>query len=192
MNMIVCMRDLIGEDILAGAVNGKSVFARCVSIIGDEPDQPTVLFLDFSDVVVATASALRESVVALKAYKRSIGSNLYPVLTNINSSIEDEVQVLMDARNVAIIACDLAREGSVSQIRLIGKLDPKQAMTFELVTRLNGADAGSLMKKFGEEEKTTSTTAWNNRLAGLVQRGLLREFTIGRSKFYRPLLEEMS
>ena len=60
----------------------------------------------------------------------------------------------MDARNDAIIACDLAREGSVSQIRLIGKLDPKQAMTFELVTRLNGADAGSLMKKFGEEEKT--------------------------------------
>ena len=112
------------------------------------------------------------------------------MLSNINDSIKDEVQVLMDARNDAIVACNLASNGGVSNVRLIGDLDPKQAITFEHVIRLNGADAGSLMKKFGEEEKTTSTTAWNNRLVGLVQRGLLREFTNGRSKYYRPLFEE--
>lgn len=186
------MKDLVGKEILAGAVNGKNIFASCVSMTGEEPNQPTALFLDFADIEVATASALRESVIALKTYKRSIGSNLYPVLANINDSVKDEVLVLMHARNDAIIACNLASNGNVCGIHLIGELDPKQAMTFEHVTRLNGADAGSLMKKFGEEEKTTSTTAWNNRLAGLVQRGLLREFTDGRSKFYRPLLEEAS
>lgn len=190
--MIIRMRDLVGKSILAGAVNGKTVFANCVSMIGDEPDQPMALFLDFADIDVATASALRESVVALKAYKRSINSNLYPVLANINESIEDEIQVLMDARNDAIIACILTSDGGVTDIRLIGNLDPKQAITFELVINLNGADASSLMKKFGAEEKTISTTAWNNRLASLVQRGLLREFTNGRSKFYRPLLEEVN
>ena len=190
--MILHMKDLVGADILAGAVNGKAVFANSVSKTSAEPKEPTALFLDFSGIEVATASALRESVIALKAYKRSIGSNLYPVLANINDNIEDEIRVLMDARNDAIIACTLDGDGRVSGARLIGDLDPKQAMTFRLVVRLNGADAGSLMKKFGEEEKTTSTTAWNNRLAGLVQRGLLREFTNGRSKFYRPLLEEAS
>ena len=188
--MIIRMKELIGTDILAGAINGKTVFASCVSMTGDEPREPTALFLDFHEIQVATASALRESVIALKAYKRSIGSNLYPVLANINDSIEDEVQVLMDARNDAIIACALGPNGAVTDVRLIGDLDPKQAMTFELVIELNGADAGSLMKQFGRQENITSTTAWNNRLSGLVQRGLLREFTNGRSKFYRPLLEE--
>jgi hypothetical protein len=190
--MIVHIRDLIKTDILAGAINGKTVFATCVSLTADDPVEPTALFLDFTDIEVATASALRESVIALKAYKRSIASNLYPVLANVNDSIQDEIHVLMDARNDAIIACNRADDGRVSQVRLIGDLDPKQAMTFELVSRLNGADAGGLMKQFGKKEKTTSTTAWNNRLSSLVQRGLLREFTNGRSKFYRPLLEEAS
>lgn len=188
--MIIQMKDIVGKDFLAGAVNGKAVFTRCVSMTVAEPDQPTALFLDFSGIEVATASALRESVIALKAYKRSIGSNLYPVLANINDSIEDEIEVLMDARNDAILACDLSDNDEVSRTRMIGTLDPKQAMTFKLVIELNGADAGSLMKEFGKLENTTSTTAWNNRLAGLVQRGLLREFTYGRSKYYRPLLEE--
>lgn len=188
--MIIRMKDLVGKDILAGAVNGKTVFANCVSMSGVEPDQPTALYLDFANIEVATASALRESVIALKTYKRSIGSNLYPVLANINDSVEDEIQVLMDARNDAIVACDLSDNGNVSGMRLIGDLDPKQAMTFDLVLELKRVDAGSLMKQFGEAEKTTSTTAWNNRLASLVQRGLLREFTNGRSKYYRPLFEE--
>ena len=188
--MIISIRDLINSDILAGVANGKAVFASCVSMTGEEPDEPNALFLDFGDIEVATASALRESVIALKAYKRSICSKQYPVLANINDSIEDDVRVLMDARNDAIITCNFESGGAVSNIRLIGNLDPKQAMTFNLVSQLNGADASSLMERFGKEEKTTSTTAWNNRLAGLVQRGLLREFTYGRSKFYRPLLEE--
>ena len=188
--MIVHMRDLIDTDILAGVAMGKAVFASCVSLAGQEPDEPNALFLDFGDIVVATASALRESVVALKAYKRSVGSRQYPVLANINESIEDDVRVLMDARNDAIVTCDIGDDGSVSNARLLGNLDPKQAMTFHLVTRLSGADAGSLMEQFGEKEKTTSITAWNNRLAALVQRGLLREFTNGRSKFYRPILDE--
>src|SRR5690606_31852920 len=134
--MIIRMKDLIGTDILAGAVNGRAVFAGSISMTGEEPDAPTALFLDFADVEVATASALRESVIALKTYKRSIGSNLYPVLANINDSIEDEVRVLMDARNDAIIACNLSGDGGVSGVRLIGELDPKQAMTFKLVIRL--------------------------------------------------------
>ena len=190
--MIIDMADLVGKDVFAGAVNGKAVFASCISSTSGEPDEPTALLLDFSGIEVATASALRESVVALKAYKRSIGSKLYPVLANINESIVDEVQVLMDAKNDAIVSCDLDNRETTFNVRLIGKLDPKQAMTFGLVKQLNGADAGRLMKEFGEQEQTTSTTAWNNRLAGLVQRGLLREFVSGRAKFYRPLFDEVS
>lgn len=192
MAMIIKMEELANNGVLAGSIRGKEIFASCISITSSEPTEPIALFLDFSGVEVATASFLRESVIALKTYKRAVGSKQYPVLANVNLSIEDEFVVLTDARNDAIIACDLNDENRVSRVRMIGELDPKQAMTFELVKNLNGADASSLMEQFGKEEKTTSTTAWNNRLASLVQRGLLLEFTKGRAKFYRPIIVEAS
>ena len=76
------------------------------------------------------------------------------------------------------------------RVELIGTLDPKQQMTFELVLKFGEVDANYLMEKFGELEKTKSTTAWNNRLSNLASRGIIREYTKGRSKFYRPLIME--
>lgn len=189
--MIMNLKKMAGADILAGAVNGKRLFVSMITEASPEPDEPTPLFLDFTDVEVATASFLRESAVALKTYMRTASSKFYPVLANVSDEIGEEVAVLMEARNDAIMVCELDAQGSVTGIRMIGHLDPKQEMTFRLVEKLSKADAVSLMQKYGEAEKTKSATAWNNRLNGLVQRGLVREFSRGRSKFYRPLLEEI-
>lgn len=189
--MIINMKTISGGEILAGAVNGKMVFATSVSDTSVEPEGPVALFMDFEGVVCATASFLRETVIALKAYKRNIGSMYYPVVCNINDDIVDEIVVLTESRKDAIIACDRTVDGTVTNVRMIGELDPKQAMTFEFVRELNTTDARSLMKKFGEVEKTTSTTAWNNRLSSLVARGVVREFSHGRAKFYKPLFDEV-
>lgn len=177
------------DPVLSGAVNGKTAFASMVKEIDDEPTSPSALYLDFTDVRVATASYLRESVFALKAYLRNINSRYYPVAANANDSVYDELLTIAHARNDAIIGCRLNAQNVVSDISLIGQLDPKQKMTFELVNDLKQADAGRLMQRYGEEEQTASTTAWNNRLAGLAARGLIREFTRGRAKYYRPVLE---
>ncbi|MFN4228449.1 hypothetical protein [Parvibaculum sp.] len=177
------------EPVLSGAVNGKTAFAAMVRAIDHEPPKPTALYLDFGDVAVATASYLRESVFALKAYLRNVGSSYYPVAANANDSVYDELLTIASARNDAIISCSLSSQGTVSDISLIGHLDPKQQLTLELVNQLKDADAVSLMEKYGEEEQLTSTTAWNNRLAGLAARGLIREFKRGRAKYYRPVLE---
>ena len=177
------------EPVLSGAINGKTAFATMVKEIGQEPSDPIVLYLDFANVSVATASYLRESVFALKAYLRNIGSKFYPVAANVNESVYDELLTIAHAKNDAIISCNLSTQGVVSDISLIGQLDPKQQMTFDLVNELQDTDAGSLMKQYGEREQVTGTTAWNNRLAGPAARGLIREFTRGRAKYYRPVLE---
>lgn len=177
------------DPVLSGAINGKMAFATMVRAIDQQVSAPKALYLDFADVGVATASYLRESVFALKAYLRNIGSKYYPVAANANDSVFDELLTIANARNDAIISCSLSVQGAVSDISLIGQLDPKQQMTFELVNELKDADAGRLMRQYGEEEQVTSTTAWNNRLAGLAARGLIREFTRGRAKYYRPVLE---
>ena len=185
------IREMSNASVLSGAVNGKRLFGSMIAEASPEPEEPTPLFLDFSGIDIATASFLRESAVALKAYMRATSSKFYPVLANLAAETREEVAVLMDARNDAILVCSIDEDETVKDVEMIGQLDPKQEMTFRLVQKMTTADAGSLMQEFGEAEKTKSTTAWNNRLNGLVQRGLVREYSKGRSKFYRPLIEEV-
>ncbi len=176
-----------GEPILAGAANGRAAFASLVQAISGEPEEPSPLFVDFGEVDVATASFLRESLFALKGHLRHVGSKYYPVAANPNESVYDEILTIANARNDAIISCQLSKAGVVTNVDLIGHLDPKQQLTFDLVSELKNADANLLMEKFGDE--AVKSTAWNNRLAGLAARGLIREYAKGRAKYYRPVLE---
>lgn len=175
--------------VLAGANNGKVAFGSIVRSIDKEPPTPTPLFLDFKDVEVATASFLRESIFALKLYLRSVRSNIYPVVANSNEAVYEELLLVANARGDAIICCDLSAADKPSEIGLIGQLDPKQQETFDLVNELKIADAIGLMEKYDAEEDKKSPTKWNNRLAGLASRGLILEFSRGRAKYYRPVLE---
>ncbi|BCH55352.1 hypothetical protein RvVAR031_29620 [Agrobacterium vitis] len=171
-------------------MNGRIAFSEIIKSIPDDRGVPQPLFLDFGSINVATASYIRESVFALKLYLRAKSSYYYPVVANANADVWDEVSVIASARNDVIVACNVADDDTVTNIELIGSLDPKQQMTFELVLKFGEVDANYLMDQFGELEKTKSTTAWNNRLASLASRGIIREYTRGRSKFYRPLLME--
>ena len=85
--------------------------------------------------------------------------------------------------------CTLNREGIPGSPRLLGALEPKQRITFDLVKELGETDAGELMRTAkGTEE--VGQTAWNNRLASLSRLGLLMELNHGRVKRYRPLTLE--
>lgn len=174
------------EPVLAGALNGKFAFSLMIQGIKGNPVSATPLFIDFQNVQVATASFLRESVFSLKSYLRAMDSKYYAVAANVNDSVYDEILMVAHAKNDAIISCRLDENDQVSDIGLVGQLDPKQQITFDLVNRLREADANTLKERYGEAEKTT---AWNNRLAGLAARGLIREFSKGRAKYYRPVLE---
>jgi hypothetical protein len=188
---MIDMKEVAGEVILTGAGAGKASALKVVEKAGPEPAEPCPLLLDFSGIDIATASYLRESVYALKSYLRSSGSRFYPVVANANDKVREELAVIADARNDVVLAVETDATGAVTRQTVIGSLDPKQAMTFERVKELKRTDAGTLMERFGSEEKTTSTTAWNNRLAGLVARGLILEHTRGRAKFYEPLFAEV-
>jgi hypothetical protein len=88
-----------------------------------------------------------------------------------------------------MLACKLAEGGKVAKLHLVGELDPKHRQTFDLVMQLDGTDAGTLMREYGEAEAVTRT-AWNNRLAALASMGLVVESSHGRAKRYMPVLQE--
>ena len=190
--MRIQMRDLAEDDgrVLAGAPTGMRVLGKLVARTGDEPADPEPVFLDFEGVDVATASFLRETVIAFRDRVRGRRSNLYPVVANAGPLIADELGVLVGTQGDVLMLCSLDAKGAASGHRLIGNLDPKQRVTLDLINRLGETDAAQLMREHGKSEKITVQTAWNNRLAALANLGLVVELTRGRAKRYRPLFSE--
>ncbi|MGG5812227.1 hypothetical protein [Falsiroseomonas sp. CW058] len=183
------MNEMGGGEVLAGAVNGRHTLGRMLAAAAAEPDQPAPVFLDFAGVEVATASFLRESVLAFRDAVRGRRSRLYPVIANPNDAVRDDLAELVGPRGDVLMACVLDPAGSVTQAAPIGELDPKQRLTFDLVRKHGETDAAALMRAYGEEEGTKHATAWNNRLSALAALGLVVEVSQGRAKRYRPLFE---
>lgn len=187
--MQIDMAELGGADVLAGVNNGKATLVRLLERVAAEPDGPQPVFLDFGAVKVATASFLRESCIALRNVIRGRDSFYYPVFANVNDPIRDELLELSRIRGEVFLTCRVTEDGKVSRAALIGELEAKQRLTFDLVKQHGETDAGELMRRYGKREQTRHTTAWNNRLSALAVLGLIAEVRIGRLKRYRPLLE---
>lgn len=189
--MKMAMREIAGSNVLAGAVSGRNAMQKLLAASDLEPGAPEPIFLDFTGVDVATASFLRESVLAYRDTIRVRRSKFYPVVSNANVMIEEELQQMLEARNEAILTCKLSGKAAVRRVILLGELDPKHLQTLELVRRFGETDAGTLLREHGLKEPVTRT-AWNNRLATLAGLGLVIEISRGRAKRYRSVLAEAS
>ena len=179
------LSDLAHDGILAGALTGRRILGRLLERITQEPETPEPLYLDFNGIEIATASFLRESILEFRNVVRRRWTNFYPVVANANDSVMEELSVLLTQRD-ALILCLLDEKGKPDSPQLLGDLEPKQRITFDLVKTLGEADAGELMRNSNDGDHV-GQTAWNNRLASLSKLGLLMETSRGRAKRYRPL-----
>lgn len=171
--------------VLAGSLDGQKAFA---GLVQQTPavSAPTVCFLDFRGVQVATTSFLRDSIVAYRAHARSTWPNIYPVAANLEFRVREDLEVILKARGDAYVICRLDEDDSVSAVELIGQIDGKQLLTLQEVIRMGEVDAPSLAARSDEK---VAPTAWNNRLGALAAKGILIEMSSGRNKRYRPVLE---
>ena len=173
--------------ILAGAQPGKRLFAHFVAC-SQGGSQPDIVFLDFDGVEFATASYLRESVVAFRDYARATLPNLYPVVANEYDAVREELDFFLRQRKDAMWSCALDEHDAVSAEELLGELDQAHRETFDAVRALGGASAPELARSNGTAVKAT---AWNNRLSQLAGRGLLVERKAGKTKTFIPVLENI-
>ena len=183
--MHIRIKDLAEGEILAGALRGRKILGLLLERIDEEPENPMPVYLDFKGITVATASFLRECIVEFRDIVRRRWSGYYPVVANANDSVTEELSVLLAQRDVLML-CTLDEEGKPGSPRLVGDLEPKQRLTFNLVSKLGEANAGKLMHS-SKDGDDVGQTAWNNRLASLSRLGLLMEISQGRAKRYRPL-----
>ena len=186
--MNVNMAELGGDEVLSGASHGRAVLADLLKATAREPSSITPILLNFEWVTVATSSFLRESVLAFRDAIRSRRSNYYPVVANPNSDVREELEDLLNRRGGVLMAC-VVKQGEVVETSLIGELDPKQRLTFDLVQQRRETDAAELMREFADTDRVKSSTAWNNRLASLASLGIVAEVSQGRSKRYKPIFD---
>lgn len=176
--------ELAGLSILSGAPSGREFFGKLVASLPAEPDAPEPLFLDFGKIQVATASFLRESILEFRNFVRGRKSNFYPVVANAASDIIDEIFELVQPRGDVIMTCNIGDDGEIVRSRHVGKLDPMQKLTFDLVSAQGVTTAAKLMESQAGDIKAT---AWNNRLASLSNLGLIYEQAQGRAKTYSSI-----
>ncbi len=182
-----CLLDLMdGQTVLSGVIAGRRLLS---ALIASTPSShaPTTSFLDFNGVEVATASFLRESVIAFRDYARQSLPNTYPVVANLNTAVAEELDFFARSRGDVLWSCDLDLQGKVIAARLIGDLDPVQRATFDAVLESGVTSAPELSTRFADAE--IGSTAWNNRLSALSSKGLLVERRHGKSKSFSSLLE---
>lgn len=177
-----------GDDVLAGAGPGAEALSELIGIVADLHESGVVV-LDFQGVDVATASFLRESVLGFRDYCRNSRATLYPLLANLGVKVREELEGLLRLKGDAVVVCDLNASGKVRNAVVVGTLDPKQKITLAAVLKAGKADAVTLARRDAEVK---NPTAWNNRLASLAAKGILRETRNGRSKIYQPVVEVLS
>ena len=179
------LMDMTDNEILAGALTGRRILGLLMEQVDGELDAPEPVYLDFNGIKIATASFLRECILECRDIMRRRWTHYYPVVANANESVTEELSVLLGQRDVLML-CDLDEEGNPRSPRVLGNLEPKQRIAFDLVSQFGEADAGELMRS-SKNSEDVGQTAWNNRLASLSKLGLLMELSQGRAKRYRPL-----
>jgi hypothetical protein len=183
--MRLYMEPYANGGVLAGSIDGQRAFADLVQKT-EVPAKPEAVFLDFNGVAVATASFLRDSIVAYRNHARSNWPSLYPVAANLAPRVREELDGWLKDRGEAFIVCSLDADGIATEATVIGVVDGKQGIALAGVVTLGETDVPTLAKHVDED---VAQTAWNNRLGALVTKGLIIEVTRGRNKRYRPILE---
>ncbi len=175
-----------GSTTLAGSAMGRQMLAKLIEITKPVAE-PTLAFLDFAEVDIATGSFLREAVMGFRDFCRNAAGMIYPVVANANATIEEELATYLRGRNDAIWACTLDTDGAANDPHILGELDAGQMNTIHLIAEHHPISAPELAKLRPDDK--IGTTAWNNRLATLSAKGMLKEVRHGKTKLFSPVME---
>ena len=180
----VSLKKLANNDVvLAGSSAGRRMSNALWEIA--KSSDPGLFVVDGLGIDVATSSFLREGIVEFRNLVRRERHDLYPVLSNLASDVEEELVGLLNQMGEAFWVFDVSQE-TVKRHRLIGRIDLKLRETLELIERGEGHDAATLWKSTNSTE-SIGVTAWNNRLANLSKQGLVFESKVGKQKYFHPL-----
>lgn len=170
---------------LAGAADGAAWFQAARPRI--DAAAPGLYAIDFAGVRIATVSWLREGVLALCRYAASMRPELRFVATTLAPLVREELEVALDATGAILIAAEIEPNSRPTRPIVLGRLDAALRDTLQAVDGKPEFDATFVSRAI----PGVGASAANNRLAALEAKGILLSERRGRSRLYRPLLENL-
>jgi hypothetical protein len=166
--MILPLRKLTASlSSLTGVSRARRLLSDLIAWTVDE--QPTgILFIDFDGINDASASFLRESVIAFRDWARSYVPELYPVLANISNGVREEFVTLLRDRGEAMPGCRLARGSEPVDPVVLGVLEPGLSETLTMIR-----DQGPVTLEDLRHASKTKPTTLSNRVASLIRQGFV-------------------
>ena len=114
---------------------------------------------------------------------------IYVAATNLSPALLGEFQDFLEPRKVPLMLVKKFNADVVSDIALIGHLDPVLRLTLNILAQQQKATAPILHGLFQNEKITV--TAWNNRLNDLHALRLVRRVRTNRGWEYEPLAKKI-
>jgi hypothetical protein len=165
---------------LTGVARARQLLAKLIAWTADEAPKGT-LIIDFTGIADASASFLREAILAFRDYVRAYQPELFPVLANIAANVREELDTLLKARGEAMPACRIDDAGRAVDADIIGALEASLSQTLAMI-RERGPLALSDLP--GE----TKASTWSNRLANLIRQGFIVPIPEANKRVYRYVL----
>jgi DNA-binding transcriptional ArsR family regulator len=170
---------------LAGAADGMAWFQAARLRL--DTAEPGLHALDFTSVRLATVSWLREGPLALRKYAAAMRPDILFIVANLAPLVREELEVAIEATGAMMIRADLSSDFQVRNPVLMGRLDPALCETLRVVEGQIEFDASFVSRAL----PGVGPSAANNRLAALESKGILKSERRGRTRVYRPLLEDI-
>jgi hypothetical protein len=185
MILDIC-RTAQGARVLAGRGPARKVLGKLIAEAVN-PAAPEIWMLDYLSADLVTGSFFSETFLAFTRHARTSLPNIYPIAGITEERSIHELEFLAESSGEVIPICSGMERGKLKAFRLIGSLDAHQEETLAIVTRLGQGTAKELFESATKTSAAIGITAWHNRLATLVRRGLLIEQSEGRQKTFRTL-----
>lgn len=181
-SLTIPLRDLTADfPALTGVSRARRLLATLIAWTADHTPKGT-LILDFTCLDNASASFLREAVLAFRDYVRAYQPDVFPVLANLTDEVKEEFDTLLRERGEALLGCQLNSSGVAVDGEVLGFLEPGLDQTLEMI-RARGQLA------LGDMPSETKPTTWSNRIASLVRQGFIVPIPEANKRRYRFVLE---
>jgi hypothetical protein len=169
---------------LTGKLGGTRDFPKFMAAVMATPEGSTVVF-DWSDIELATASYFGATILPLLKMSTAGHLDRYFVLAGVDENYIDELRLIIEFHDLAVMVGDIDRGGIVRNIRVVGKLESPYSETLQAITKSHRASASTLHKE--QRKSQIGKTGWANRLAYLSQLRLIKKQRVGRELVFQPV-----
>lgn len=173
---------------LNGATLGQSHSEQVTKLLHEgRCGELQLVFLNFAGIQTASPSYLKRLLgpfFAPSGGPVTIEAEVCPVAINVDSAdLKEDLQTYLSAKGAALVVAEVLR-GEAKFTQLLGVLDKAAEQTFAELQKLKKATAAQLYER--HPGQTSNQTAWNNRLAQLVDMRVARRSRHGRFWVYQP------